>query len=284
MEICVTNNKTTTYAFIGAGNMSGAILAGMINRGIAPEQIIATNRRAEKQQSLNQKYGVITHLSNQDAIAKADVIILGVKPQMMLALLSELKEQGVNFADKLIISVAAGLTSDRYLDILGPVRFIRSMPNTPSMIGLGMTGLFYVGQDEKEPNIVEQDKALAEIIFSAVGEYVWLEREAQIDDIAAVSGSGPAYYFLFMEAMRNKAIALGFSEETATLLAKQTAYGASKMAFESELNVEQLRRNVTSPGGTTAAAIEVFEAKDLRGIVDEALDAAIDKAKILSQL
>ena len=279
----ITNNQPT-FAFIGAGNMSGAILAGMINNGIDPKLIIATNRSEAKQRALNTAYGVITDLDNETAIERADVVILGVKPQMMLELLSNLKAAGVGFQNKLVITVAAGLLSERYLDIIGPARFIRSMPNTPSMIGLGMTGSYYVAKDEISDEKIEQDKQLAELVFSAVGKHVWLDSEAQIDHIAAVSGSGPAYYFLFIETMINKAKALGFSDEVAKQLAKQTAYGACKMAYDSELDVEQLRKNVTSPGGTTAAAIEVFEQQKLRNIVDTALNAAITKAEKLSQI
>ena len=265
--------------------MSGSILAGMLKQGVSPEQIIATNRSPEKQTALKAQYGITTELNNGQAIAKANVVILGVKPQMMSDVLEELVAQGVDFADKLVITVAAGLHCDFYTSRIGNVRFIRSMPNTPSMVGLGMAGL-YNGTDltaYPESQIVA-DRAVAEQIFNAVGQSVWLQEEAQIDQVAAVSGSGPAYIFLFMEAMMNKAKTFGFNEQDATLLVKQTALGACQMAMDSADSVEQLRKNVTSPGGTTAAAIAEFERRQLRAIVEDALDASIVRAQELSKI
>ena len=274
-----------TFAFIGAGNMSGAILEGMISNGVNAKNIIATNRSHDKQRALKERLGIHTEFDNAQAIAKADVVILGVKPQMMKALLTELTDSGVTFDNKLILTVAAGLNIHAYTDIIGQQRFIRAMPNTPSMLGLGACGLYldnnfeYASATEKQT-----DTDIAEFMFTSVGKFVWLEEEAQIDDIAAVSGSGPAYFFLFMETLIKQAKAFGFSQEVADMLVKQTALGAAEMAIKSEHSVEQLRANVTSPGGTTAAAIEVFEQQQLENIVSNALVAAVDKAKVLSKL
>ena len=279
------NNTQLTFSFIGAGNMSGAILAGMLKNGINPDQIIATNRSEDKQAALSEQYGVTTNLTNQEAIQKADVVILGVKPQMMADVLKDVLEKGVKFDNKLVITVAGGLHCQFYTQLIGDVRFIRSMPNTPSMVGLGMAGLFNGSNRQMfSASQIDADNQIAELIFSAVGKYVWLNEESQIDDIAAVSGSGPAYYFFFMEAMIDKAKQLGFSEEVATLLVKQTALGASKMSMDQKTPVAQLRKNVTSPGGTTAMAIAEFERRQLRQIVDDALDATIVRAKELSKI
>ena len=285
----MTDNKTT-YAFIGAGNMSGAILGGMVNSGINPDNIIATNRTEEKQQALHQKFGIKTDLNNKSAIEQADVIILGVKPQMMLAMLTDLIEQGVDFSKKLVITVAAGLTVNRYTDIIGNVRIIRCMPNTPSLVGLGVSGLF-CGTDVNEfsADVIAEDKNITSIMFDAVGKTVWLDEESQIDSIAAVSGSGPAYFFLFMQHMADKAVQLGFDQETANSIVLQTALGSAEMAAQSHASsdqesFEQLRVNVTSPGGSTAEAIRTFNEHKLDKTVASALDAAVFRAQEMSKL
>lgn len=278
-------NNELTYAFIGAGNMSGAVLTGMINAGVPANHIYATNRSAEKNEKLHNELGVITEFKNPEAIRRADVVILGVKPQMMLQLLKDLVAEGVDFGDKLVITVAAGLTSKSYKDIIGNVRFIRTMPNTPSILGLGMTGI-YVDTDKSafSDQVIASDLAIAEQMFKSVGEIVNLSLESQIDAVAAVSGSGPAYFFLFMEGLINKAKALGFSDEEAKLMVRQTAIGSTTMASQSPLEIEQLRRNVTSPGGTTAEAIRTYEEHNLSEISAKALDANIARAIELSKL
>lgn len=274
-----------TFAFIGAGNMSGAILGGMVNNGVAPGQIIATNRSVEKQQALKQQFAVTTDLSNLEAIAKADVVVLGVKPQMMKQLLQDLISQGADFSTKLVITVAAGLQVKSYTDILGSVRIIRAMPNTPSLVGLGVAGL-YSGTDANlfDSNVIEQDKQVAEAVFNQVGEAIWLQQESGIDDISAVSGSGPAYFFLFMEHLANKAEQLGFTQEQAKMMVMQTALGAATMAKDSTDSFEQLRLNVTSPGGSTAEAIKHFEQQSFDQTTFDALDAAIARAQAMSKL
>lgn len=274
-----------TYAFIGAGNMSGAILGGMVNSGVSAKQIIATNRTAQKQQALAQQFGVTTDLSNLAAIAQADVIILGVKPQMMKALLQQLVDDGADFSNKLLITVAAGLQVQSYLDILGPVRLIRAMPNTPSLVGLGVAGLYCGSCDEQfSSKVIDQDKQIATAIFNKVGQSVWLDDELGIDNISAVSGSGPAYFFLFMEYMAEKAQQLGFSPEQAQQIVLQTALGSAQMSQQSNDSFTQLRHNVTSPGGSTAEAIKCFEQNQLKQTTFDALDAAINRAQQMSKL
>ena len=291
------NMKDLTFAFIGTGNMSGAILAGLIKSGINPKQIIATNRSAEKQQRLAERYAVITDLSNQQAVKQADVIILGVKPQMMTDVLTSLVNQQADFNNKLVITVAAGLPCKKYTDILGNIRLIRSMPNTPSLLGMGMTGLF-LGSDPDHFNseVLIQDTAVASYIFNAVGKSLWLQDEQEIDKLTAISGSGPAYFFLFMENMIKTAESMGFTRKDAELMVKQTALGAANMAVlendeektnttsESLSSIEQLRIKVTSPGGSTAKAIASFEQQDLAQVVDTALNAALQRNIEMSNL
>jgi len=274
-----------TIAFIGAGNMSGAILGGMVNSGIPASNIIATNRSAEKQEKLKTQFGVVTELSNLDAINKADVVVLGVKPQMMKELLQQLVEQGADFSNKLVITVAAGLQVKSYTDIIGSARIVRVMPNTPSLVGLGVAGL-YQGSNTNDfsADVLLQDKQITESIFKLVGEVVWLEAESGIDDISAVSGSGPAYFFLFMEHMAKKAESLGFTPEQAKMMVMQTALGSATMAQNSTESFEQLRLNVTSPGGSTAEAIKHFQQQDLEQTTFDALDAAIHRAQQMSKL
>ena len=281
----MVNIAKLTYAFIGAGNMSGAILGGMVKNGMPADNIIATNRSEDKQTALKQAYNITTELNNEMAIKQADVIILGLKPQMMVSLLQNLVQQGCHFDNKLIITVAAGLHVQKYKDVLGNVRIIRAMPNTPSLVGLGLTGL-YSGSDKNTFNdtIIEQDKFIANSVFESVGKTIWLEQESQIDDISAVSGSGPAYFFLFMQYMMEKAEQLGFDQQHAKNMVMQTALGSAQMAAQSELSFETLRLNVTSPGGSTAEAIKSFEQDKLNHSVYDALDAAIARAKEMSKL
>lgn len=280
----MSQQNNLTYAFIGAGNMSGAIIGGMVNSGVNPQSIIATNRTAEKQAKLKAKFGIVTDLDNLSAIAKADVVILGVKPQMMADVLADLVDKGADFSDKLVVTVAAGLLVKRYTDIIGNVRFIRCMPNTPSLVGHGISGL-YTGTDKEAfgPDVLAADKDTATALFEHVGNVVWLEKESDIDQLAAVSGSGPAYFFAFMEAMANKAKEFGFSEEIANLMVQETAMGAAKMTYDKENSFAQLRENVTSPGGSTAAALNVFNKNQLQNTVNEALDAAVTRAQEMSK-
>lgn len=281
----MTQQNNQTYAFIGAGNMSGAIIGGMVNSGVEPTRIIATNRTAEKQAKLKQKFGIITDLDNLQAIQKADVVILGVKPQMMADVLQTLIDDGADFSNKLVVTVAAGLLVERYTSIIGNVRFIRCMPNTPSLVGHGISGL-YMGTDTNsfDATIADQDISTATALFEHVGSVVWLKQESEIDQLAAVSGSGPAYFFAFMEAMSNKAKEFGFSEDVANLMVQQTAIGAAKMTYDKDNSFAQLRQNVTSPGGSTAAALNVFNENKLQDIVNDALDAAVIRAQEMSKL
>ncbi|MDK2598531.1 pyrroline-5-carboxylate reductase [Pseudoalteromonas obscura] len=266
------SNKT--IAFIGTGNMSYAIIGGMLKNGFSARNIIATNRNQEKLDKVAQDFTVQTTSDNIDAIKRADVIVLSVKPQMMEALCETFRLANIDLTDKVVISVAAGITLARLKEMLqSDAKLVRCMPNTPSLVGLGVSGLFSQDINEQEQRFIDQ-------IFSATGMTVWLHSESQINDIIAVTGSSPAYFFLFMQAIEEKAKALGFNEQQARQLVQQTALGAAQMAIsQPDISLEQLRANVTSKGGTTHAAIESMKDNQLPLTVANAMDACIARAE-----
>ena len=263
-----------TIAFIGTGNMSYAIIGGLIKSGFNPKNIIATNRNTEKLEKVANDFAIHTTQDNLKAIAEADYVVLSVKPQMMEALCQTIVESGIDYQDKVFISVAAGIKVERLQQMLAhPVKMIRCMPNTPSLLGKGVSGLY-------SNNTSQQEQLFASDVFKAVGLVTWLEKESQINDIIAVTGSSPAYLFLFLEALEQKALTLGFDQTQARQLVEQVAEGSAAMVAQSpNLSISELRANVTSKGGTTAAAIAHFEQKNLTQTVADAMDACIDRAQ-----
>ena len=262
---------TPTIGFIGTGNMARAILEGLLNQGYPAEQLWATRRSIELLDDLKARC-VNTTADNDLAIRACDVIVVSVKPQMMEETLSKLSES-LQHRKPLLISVAAGISVDalnRWSG--GNMQVIRAMPNTPSLVGQGACGLF-AGQD-----VSESYREIATQIAESVGIAAWVPQEIDIDKVTAVSGSGPAYYFLFMEKMIEAGKALGLDEETATRLTLQTAAGAAEMASSTGVAPAELRRRVTSPGGTTEQAILSFERDDLGKVVDNAMQACANKA------
>lgn len=267
------NSKSIT--FIGAGNMSRSIIGGLINCGFPATHITAANPSMGKLEKLEQDFNILTTQDNLKAVENADMVVLGVKPQMMKLACEQLAPLGEKLKDKLFVSVAVGVSCERICQLLGQqVQVARCMPNTPSLFGKGASGI-YAG------HIDAQSKAFTEYVVAATGLVVWVEKEQQIDAVTAISGSGPAYFFLFMEAMVEKAKAFGFDEHTAKLLVQQTAMGAACMVERSDESIAQLRQNVTSKGGTTAAALAVFEQQGLSKAVDQAMQAACDRAQEL---
>lgn len=263
-------------AFIGAGNMARSLVSGLCQSQWASENIIASDPDHQKLQALQNEFGITTTENNAAAIDQADVLMLAVKPQIMAEVLTPL-QQIVQTKQPLIISVAAGLRSDdlnRWLG--GACRIVRCMPNTPALVQSGATGLF------ANAAVSAAERDLAESILRTAGMTVWVAEESQLDAVTAVSGSGPAYYFLVMEAMENAGVDLGLPRETARLLALETAFGAAKLALESRDDAATLRQNVTSKGGTTAAALAVFEQRELREIFRQAMQAAADRAQGLA--
>lgn len=269
-------------AFIGAGNMARAIIIGLVNSGITPQDIIVANPSEAKRLTLAKEFGVLQTNDNIKASEFADVVVLCVKPHFITDVCFQLS-QAIDIAGKLFISVAAGTTVEQIQSALSkddttnlaPV--VRVMPNTPSQLGLGMSGLFA----SKEVSV--KQKANAEKITDAVGKSIWLDAESKINNIIAVAGSAPAYYFLFMEAMEQQAKQYGFSEEESRMLVQQTALGAAKMVAHNSAPISELRANVTSKGGTTHAAIEQFKHDGLEKMVKNAMSAAIARAEEMAK-
>lgn len=262
-------------AFIGAGNMARAIIGGLLAEGFAPTDLIASGPNPDKLADLAAQ-GLQVTSDNSAAATAAQVVILAVKPQLLKAVAQALVPALSH--RPLIISVAAGITTTSLTSWLGQGQaIVRSMPNTPSQLRLGATGAF------ANANVNAAQRQLSERILGAVGKLLWVEEEAQINAVTAVSGSGPAYYFLFMEAMIAAGVAQGLTPETARALTLQTALGAAQLALNSPVDVAELRRRVTSPKGTTEAAIQVFEDQGLRTTVAEAMAACSARAQTLSE-
>ncbi len=259
-------------AFIGAGNMSRSIIGGMVGDGFPPANVIAANPSPGKLDALTTDFAISTTQDNLQAVKDADMIVLSVKPQMMAIVCEQLAALGEQLNDKLFVSLAAGVTCDRIKTMLGQdVSMIRCMPNTPALYGKGVSGLFANGASQLQ-------QAFAEYVMKATGLVVWVDEEQKIDAITAISGSGPAYFFMFMEAMVNKAQQLGFDEQTARQLVQHTASGAATMVEHSEESIAVLRQKVTSKGGTTAAALAVYAEQGLPAMVDDAMQAACNRA------
>tara|TARA_R110001592_G_scaffold322246_3_gene601163 strand:+ start:2758 stop:3582 length:825 start_codon:yes stop_codon:yes gene_type:complete len=266
--------------FIGAGNMAGSIINGLVKGGYPADLICASAPSLTNTQKLVAELSITSSQDNKQSAQWADVIVLGVKPQLMADVCQALVDDGVDLTNKLIISIAAGVSVSRFQSILGKeTAVIRTMPNTPSLLQKGMTGLFASQQ------ATQQDKSFASELMSAVGEIVWVEQESQINAVIAAAGSAPAYFFLFMESMQNKAIEMGFSEADARLLVQQAAIGSAEMVKQNpQLDLATLRNNVISKGGTTAEAVRTFNELDLPEIVAKAMQAASDRGEEMEKL
>ncbi|MGB1262363.1 MAG: pyrroline-5-carboxylate reductase [Cognaticolwellia sp.] len=264
-------------AFIGAGNMNSAIISGLVQDGMAAENIIVSNPSPKKRIALANSLGILQTRSNVEAATFADVIVLGVKPYLMTEVCQQLSEH-IDLSKKCIISVAAGTTIAQLEHALAqPCAVIRTMPNTPSQLGVGVTGIF------ANERANDDDKAFTTSLMQSVGIVKWLESEAQIDHIIAVSGSAPAYFFLFMEAMEKQAKAYGFSEQDSRELVQQTALGAARMVIENPLPISTLRENVCSKGGTTQAAVNTLADGGLEQLVTKAMNSAVARAKEMAK-
>ncbi|ASP38145.1 pyrroline-5-carboxylate reductase [Bacterioplanes sanyensis] len=266
----------TQVAFIGGGNMAASIIGGLVQQGeYSAQQIHVSDPNDSQRQQLSEQFGVHTYADNQQAIEQADVVMLAVKPQVMQQVLAPLFAT-LSERQPLIISIAAGIDMPSLAQWTGCKAIVRCMPNTPSLVNYGSSGLFA----SDDTNMHQRN--LADSLMRAVGITVWVQQEQEIDTVIAVSGSGPAYYFLMMEAMIETATKMGMSLETATQLTLQTAAGAAEMAKRSDVDPAELRRRVTSPGGTTQQAIATFESAHLRDIVAAAMQAAQQRAAEMS--
>jgi pyrroline-5-carboxylate reductase len=265
-----------TIAFLGAGNMAEALIKGLLRAGIArPDSVIATGRRTEKLEELNRTYGVRTTLDNVAAAREADVVVLSVKPQALDKVLVQVAP--VIDPGKLIISVAAGVPIAAMERRLGAgARIIRTMPNTPSLVGAGACAL------SRGEHASDEDLAVATRIFQAVGITTVVD-ENLLDAVTGLSGSGPAYIFLVIEALSDAGVKVGLPRYTAQKLAAQTVLGSAQLLIETGTHPGQLKDQVTSPGGTAIAGLHTLEAGGLRTTLINAVEAATRRAKELGE-
>ena len=256
-------------AFIGSGNIASSMIGGLIANGVEPQQLVAADSDSTQQQLIAEKYGIRVFDVNYDAAKDADVIVFAVKPGQMQKVVQEVSEN-INIKNKLILSVAAGIKLQSIENWLGqPSSVIRVMPNMPALIQAGSSALY------ANTHVQEKQKNTAETIMRSVGTAIWLNSEDQLDTVTALSGSGPAYFFYFMELIESRAIEMGLDKEDAHLLTIETALGAAKMALLSSSNLKTLREQVTSPGGTTEEALNIF----IKGKLDRLINSAMDAAK-----
>ncbi len=268
---------TRQIAFVGGGNMATGLIGGLIARGTPPSSIVVADPEASQRSRLEHDYGVMTVADAPAAVVGARTVVLAVKPQQMAQVARSIADP-VAAAAALVISVAAGIRLQDLARWLGPgVPLIRTMPNRPALIGAGITVLYAM------PGVDAASRQTAETILAACGPTVWVPDESQLDVVTAVSGSGPAYFFLLIECLEAAGIELGLDPATARRLAVETARGSGRMAAEAAESPAELRAQVTSQGGTTAAALEVLEAAGVRGIFAAAVAAGARRSNALAQ-
>jgi pyrroline-5-carboxylate reductase len=272
------SRRRPLVGFIGAGNMARSLAGGLIANGWPAARIILSDPDASQRAVVEERLKVKTYPRNGDVAARAQILVLAVKPQTMRAVATEFAP-AVRTARPLIVSIAAGIRLGdlaRWLD--ADVALVRAMPNTPALVGAGVSGLYANARTN------ERMRAAAESILRAVGTTVWLADESLLDAVTAVSASGPAYFFLVMEALERAAVAEGLDPATARRLTLDTAFGAAKMAIEGAEEPATLRARVTSPGGTTERALAVFEQGGLMQWFASAVRAATERARELADL
>ncbi|MGL5286432.1 MAG: pyrroline-5-carboxylate reductase [Aeromonas sp.] len=267
-------------AFIGAGNMSRSIIMGLVRSGYPATQITAANPSRPKLDALAQECGIRITQDNAEAARQAEVIVLAVKPQLMAQMLTDLLAQLGSLEGKLLVSIAAGIKVERLAQMAGGhQRIVRCMPNTPALLGLGMTGLY------APAHLDAAYRTFTEKMLQAVGQTLWVADESGINAVIAAAGSAPAYFFLFMQAICEEAERMGFSPEQARQLVQQTALGAAAMVERNpDLALSQLREQVTSKGGTTAEAIRTFQEQGLMELTAHAMQAAVRRAGEMESL
>lgn len=265
-----------SIAILGGGNMGGALIGGLIGRGASPESIAVGEARDAQRNALARDFGVRVYADNAAAVEGAQAVILAVKPQDAAAALTPIAAQ-LRARRPLLLSVAAGVRVSALQRVCGrAIPIVRAMPNRPALVGAGVTGLF------APADVAPESRATAERVMRAVGSVVWVTSEDALDVVTALSGSGPAYFFLMAELMSQAAIDLGLDPAAARLLAVQTLHGAGQLAVAGDGDLVRLRTEVTSPGGTTEAALRAYEAADLRAIVARALAAATQRSRELA--
>ncbi|MGS2719620.1 pyrroline-5-carboxylate reductase [Paraglaciecola aestuariivivens] len=265
-------------AFIGAGNMTRSIISGLIKNGYPANFITASNPSVGKLDALHAEFSINITQDNNQAVETAEVVVLAVKPQLMEQVCGALNAN-CKLEGKVFVSIAAGINTNRLKQMLGGEHaVIRTMPNTPSALALGMTGLY------ADVSVSGTDKDFASALMKQVGEIAWVEQESMLNAVIAAAGSSPAYFFLFLEAMQNESIKQGFDAATARKLVQQAMLGAAEMVCQNpELELSELRTQVTSKGGTTAKAIESFQEQGLEKMVSTAMQAAITRAEQMAE-
>lgn len=263
---------------IGTGNMGRSLIGGLIANGTAPEDIYAADVDAEQLTRLREQYAIHTHLDGAGVLPHVDAVVLAVKPQQLRALAEGLSTCS-EVQDKLVISIAAGIRTECLGRWLGNrAAIVRAMPNTPALVGSAASAL-YAGAE-----VGDKHRQMAETVLRAVGVVQWVDDEQLMDAVTAVSGSGPAYFFLFIETLEKAARQLGLPPDAARLLSIETAFGAAKMALESDTDPQHLRTQVTSPGGTTERALQVLAESGFEQTFIRAVGAARERASELAML
>ncbi|MCF4996139.1 pyrroline-5-carboxylate reductase [Pseudomonas syringae] len=265
----------TRIAFIGAGNMAASLIGGLRAKGLEAAHIRASDPGEDTRARVSAEHGIETFADNAQAIDGVDVVVLAVKPQAMKAVCEAIRPSLK--PNQLVVSIAAGITCASMKAWLGAQPIVRCMPNTPALLRQGVSGLFATAE------VTAEQRQQAEELLSAVGIALWLDEEQQLDAVTAVSGSGPAYFFLLIEAMTAAGVKLGLPKETAEQLTLQTALGAAHMAVASDVDAAELRRRVTSPAGTTEAAIKSFQASGFEALVEKALGAAAHRSAEMAE-
>ena len=264
-----TSAPDTTIAFIGGGNMASAIIGGLVHQGLPASRIEIVEPWAEARERLQQQFGITAQESPGPALARTQLVVWAVKPQTFRDAAAQAR---AHTPHALHLSVAAGIRSDSIAQWLGSERIVRAMPNTPALVGKGMTGLF------ARPAVSAAERAQVEAILATTGEFLWVDSEKQLDAVTALSGSGPAYVFYFLEAMARAGTAMGLSPAQAHQLAVGTFVGASELARRSDESPAVLRERVTSKGGTTYAALQSMEASGVATAFEAAMHAAEQRA------
>ena len=263
--------------FIGGGNMASSLMSGLIASGHSAKHLWVSDINPDTLKALAENLNVNTSANNNEIINAVDVVVLAVKPQVLSSVAKSVASL-IQKKKSLVVSIAAGIDQNSLSQWLGAdTPIVRCMPNTPALVLTGATAL------HANTQVTPEQHDLAENIMRSVGIALWVKDESELDAVTAVSGSGPAYYFLLMEAMEKAALELGLNEVTARLLVQQTALGAAKIALESSESPEELRKRVTSPGGTTQRAIETFEQGGFSELVLKALHAARDRSIEMSK-
>lgn len=260
--------------FIGAGNMSSALIGGLIADNFPAKQIVIADPNSTNTENLSKQHGLTVAISNRDLATQCQLIILGVKPQFVVPVCEEIAD---SISNAVVVSVAAGIPTISIANSFASGQaIIRVMPNTPALISEGASGLY------ANPDVSENQRLAVAALFNSVGQTAWLDDEGLMDLVTAISGSGPAYFFYLVETMIDSAVAQGMNREQAEILIKQTALGAAKMLIQSTKSPGELREAVTSPGGTTAAAMKHLQNAEFAKLIDGMVRSAVRRGQELS--